>query len=502
MQKGIRFVFAICLFVTLGIVCLQAFWLNNFYVLTKDRLEKEVNLAFEDAIKKEFTKRNDSIERLLFRFMMDTSKIRLTSRRNSKDGRQMYQVINAQYPKDSFSFSRKEMDFPLLSGQDSNRSKVASAAARLDREQDLDHHIIFYRTQNIGRYLTGKAGELAFDTARLRPFLKEALQQRDITEAFVFTVKDEDNTLNRNTFSDSLTSHYPVITKAFPTFKNKMGENYVRACFPSPSGYVFSKSIGLLAGSALLLIIVSIAFAYLIRIIRKEKKLSAIKNDFVNHITHEFKTPIATVYSAVQALDTFNMGSDPVKAKRYLTISKTELERLSDLVTKVLHISLYERPDFEMKKEVVDIDQIIGELLPVYQEAGGIAVAVTYIKDSGSVQVRGDKTHLYNAINNLIDNAIKYAGANPHIQIRLFQEQRYLVVSVKDNGPGILQEHQQFIFDKFYRIPQQNAAIKGFGLGLSYLKDVLEKHKGWHRVESKIGQGSTFFIGLPLMYEA
>ncbi|HYC29350.1 MAG TPA: hypothetical protein VEB42_11045, partial [Chitinophagaceae bacterium] len=248
MQKGVRLLLMVCLLVTLGIICLQVFWLNNLYTLNKDRFEKDINLAVEDAIKKELTARNDRIERLLFNFMMDTSEIRITSKFNPKDGKQMYQALNVKDPNDDHWFSHKQLHAPILSQTDPYKEKVAMTLARSLREEDLDRHIIFYRTQNIGNYLADKTEELSFDTAKLRPFLKQSLQERNISEHFVFSLTDADNTLNRNHFPDSLTKLYPVISKAFPTYRNKAGENYVRAYFLSPSNYLFSRSIGLVLG--------------------------------------------------------------------------------------------------------------------------------------------------------------------------------------------------------------------------------------------------------------
>ena len=503
MQRSVRLLFILCLAITVGIVGLQAIWLRNYYMLNKDRFEKDVNLALEDALKKEFGKRNDSIEGLLFHFLMDTANIRITSRRSEKDDRRMmYEIRNAANVKDYYSFSRKELDFPLTSQQDANKTAVALVAARLDREEDLDHHIIFYRTQNVGRYLQDIGNELSFDTSRLRPFLKEALRLRDVSEPFVFALRHEDSTLNKTRFSDSLTNQYPVITKAFPTYKNEQGENFVRACFPSPARYLLSKTIGLVIGSAVLLVIVSLAFLYLLKIIRREKKLLAVKNDFINHITHEFKTPIATVYSAVQALDDFNALADPVKSKRYLQLSKRELERLSELVTKVLHISLYERPQFEMKVEEIELETVITDVLQAHRETLPQTALINYENRASSSTVVGDAVHLYNGINNLIDNAIKYSTQPLHIDVCLSAKDGWLELSVKDNGCGIKKEHLEFVFDKFYRVPQQReVAAKGFGLGLSYLKQIVEKHKGRCRVESEWGKGSIFTIRLPQAHD-
>ncbi|MGB4772588.1 MAG: HAMP domain-containing sensor histidine kinase [Chitinophagaceae bacterium] len=498
MRKGIGYIFIVCILATVGVVCLQIFWLRNFYKLNEEQFVHQANMAFEDAVKKEFSIRNDTIEAELFRFLMDTTEIRITSEVNQKSGEMMYLVTNVHDSKDAYSFSQKDLNFPIVSQLDSNKAKVAKVAAKLDREEDLDHHIIFYRTQNLGRFLHGKADMFSFDTSRLRPILQAELRQRYIQESFVFSLKDSDNTLNGNAFPDSLTSKYPVITKALPTFKNTKGSNFVRAYFLSPSNYLIRRTAGVLTGSVMLLLSVGFAFYYLIYIIRRQKKLSLIKNDFINHITHEFKTPIATVYGAVQALDDFDLAKDTQKAKKYLQISKTELERLSDLVTKVLHISLHERPNFRLDYENVVISELIQEVIAVHQQSISNGSYIKYTNDVGSSIAHVDRMHMYNSINNLIDNAVKYSLGEPRITITLEQMEKWLVLSVKDEGRGIAIEHQHLVFNSFYRVPETSDQVtKGFGLGLNYTKQIIEKHGGWCKVESELGKGATFQIAIP-----
>jgi two-component system, OmpR family, phosphate regulon sensor histidine kinase PhoR len=499
MRKGISYILILCTAATLGLVCLQLYWLRNYYKLSEAQFTHQVNMAFEDAVKKEFSSRNDVIEEALFQFLMDTSEIRITSEVNTKTGVMMYWVTNVRDAKDTYSFSKKGFDFPITSQLDSNKARVARVAARTDREEDLDHHIIFYRTQNVGRFLSDKTDVFNFDTSRLRPILLEELRGKNIKEAFVFSLRDSDNTLNVNTFPDSLTQKYPVITKALPTFKNTKDQNFVRAYFLPPSDYLIRRTMGVLIGSILLLLIVAFAFYYLIRIIRQQKKLSLIKNDFINHITHEFKTPIATVYGAVQALDDFDLAKDTSKAKKYLRISKVELERLSELVTKVLHISLYEQPSFRLDYEKVDIDALMREVMLVHQQAVPSSSCISYTNNASASIARVDRLHIYNSISNLVDNAIKYSSEVPKITITLDQQENWLILSVKDEGRGIANEHQHLIFNSFYRVPEKSGSVtKGFGLGLNYTKQIIDRHGGWCKVESELGRGSLFQIAIPV----
>lgn len=498
MRKGIGYIFIVCILATVGVVGLQIFWIRNFYKLNEEQFAHQANMAFEDAVKKEFSVRNDTIEAALFQFLMDTTEISITSEVNQKTGEMMYLVRNMHDLNDAYSFSQKDFNFPIISQLDSNKAKVAKVAAKIDREEDLDHHIIFYRTQNLGRFLHGRSEVFSFDTSRLRPILQAELRHRNIQVPFVFSMRDSDNTLNDNSFPDSLTAKYAVITKALPTFRNTKDNNFVRAFFLSPSNHLIQRSAGVLVASILLLLVVAFSFYFLVQVIRHQKQLSVVKNDFINHITHEFKTPIATVYSAVQALDDFDLVKDPLKTKKYLKISKNELERLSELVTKILHISLYERTDFRLDYEYVDIDELVRKVIEMHQESIPYKDCISYISQTVCSFAHVDRVHFYNSVSNLVDNAVKYSVGKPAITITLTQIDKWLVLSVKDEGRGIATEHQQLIFNSFFRVPEKDGnTTKGFGLGLNYTKQIVERHGGWCKVESKIGKGSTFQIAIP-----
>ena len=498
MKKELRFLFIICTGAMIGIVVFQVFWLKNYFQLSRGRFEQEANLAFEDAVRREFEVRNDTLENLLYLYLSDTNKTRITSAPDNQ-GKPRYLISDVADSKYNWEFGYSEFAFPISSNRDTNRLKVARVAAKLYREQDLDRHIIYYKPQNLGKYIGAKADSLSFDTARLRPILKQYLAERDIAERFVFKVTDEDSSFNQNIFPDSVTTKYAVITKSFPTYRNAKDYRYVRAMFPTISGYLYAKNKLLLAGSIILILVVATSFYYLLRVIKRQKKLSDIKNDFINNITHEFKTPIATVFSAVEALDDFNVVENPEKARKYLRTSKRELERLSDLVTKILNTSLYENASQEFKTERVDIDAIIKEIIQVHKATTGKELKFSYSNSSLFPVVSGDKTHIYNSVHNVIDNAIKYSKDNAEINIQVFNKDVYLVISIEDNGIGIRKEDVPFVFDKFYRASASGA--KGYGLGLSYTKAIVASHKGWCKVYSEFGTGSKFMIGLPAVYE-
>ena len=253
---------------------------------------------------------------------------------------------------------------------------------------------------------------------------------------------------------------------------------------------------GLLAGSVLLLLLTTGCFGLMLSTILRQKKLSEVKNDFINNMTHELKTPLATVSAAVEALQHFGALADPAKTQTYLRISRTELQRLSDLVEKVLHIAVDERQPLALHPEPVLAAELVAEIVARHQLQA--AKPVRFDVQLPAAALRCDRLHMGNVLNNLIDNAIKYSREAVTITIRGRQEAGGWHLSVADNGPGIAPSHQEAIFDRFFRVPTGNLhEVKGFGLGLYYVRQVVERHGGRIGVRSQPGRGSEFALWIP-----
>lgn len=497
MNRSIRLIIVICIIAVSGVILLQSLWISNYYQVNKERFDKEVNLAFEDAIKTEHKLRCDTIEALIYKVLNDTNETSITSKWSEGVDAYVYFVTSKKDTADKYSFSTIHINKPIQSATDTARDEVARYFAAMYRKEDLEKNIVFFRTQSLGRHITQYVNDYTFDTLRLRPIYQRLLEEKNIQEPFVFYMRGEDSTLNRSRFPDSLQNIYPVITKSYPTYTIKKEAAYVRAMFHKPVNYMLGKMTGIVIASFVLLGIVAFAIIYLIQVIRREKKLSAIKNDFISNISHELKTPIATVTAAVEALEDFDALQSPDKTKRYLKISRAELQRLGDLVNKILNISIYERQDFELKNEPVQVSTMIEEIINKYSIAGEKQVIINYTNTTETDTVLADKLHLYNAINNLVDNAVKYSGTSVTIDISFYREKEYYIIMVKDDGIGIAAGDLPYVFDKFYRVPSGNIhKVKGHGLGLSYVKYIMEKHGGWCIAESRPGKGSTFKLAL------
>ena len=233
---------------------------------------------------------------------------------------------------------------------------------------------------------------------------------------------------------------------------------------------------------------------FLLREIRRNEQHDA----FLNAVTHELKTPIATVGVAIEALKNFNAINDPQKTKEYLDISSNELQRLGLLVDKVLKLSMFEKKELELKYEPVNLKEIVDEVtasLRLQLEKNNARVSVT---QNGDLNLQGDRLHLLSVVFNLLDNAIKYSNGDPSIQIELNGDEQNAELSIKDNGIGIPAEYQGKVFEKFFRVPAGDTHnTKGYGLGLSYAAQVIRKHNGIISVDSQPGLGTKFTIILP-----
>jgi signal transduction histidine kinase len=289
----------------------------------------------------------------------------------------------------------------------------------------------------------------------------------------------------------------------FATSKVLIGFNNplaYQATFSNVFSFLIKKMSWQIVGSILLLLFVTASFIALYRNILAQQKLAAIKNDFISNITHELKTPIATVAVAIEALRSFGASASAEKNKEYLDISASELQRLNLLVDKVLKLSMFENKEIELQKEQFDLHLLLEEVMATMKLQFDKYNAVVSKETQGNnFLITADKLHITSVLYNLLDNALKYSPNNPTIQVALLQQPNTLQVSIADNGIGIAQEYKEKIFEKFFRVPTGNIHnIKGYGLGLSYVQHVINKHKGSIQVHSQVNKGSIFIIQLPI----
>ncbi len=261
------------------------------------------------------------------------------------------------------------------------------------------------------------------------------------------------------------------------------------------------KSMGILGGTSLLITVFTLMlFSLALYIIFKQKKLSEMKNDFVNNMTHELKTPISTISLASQMLSDRTIPDEQKNLSHISRIIRTESRQLSTQVERVLQMAIFDHGQLKLKEQELDMHEIIETvaqnfLLQIEKRQGKLE----FLPEAENSVITGDLVHMTNVVSNLLENAMKYTGRSPEITIATRNQEGAVLVSVRDNGIGISKENQKRIFDKFYRVPTGNVHnVKGFGLGLSYVKLIVEEHHGTIRIKSEPNKGSLFVIQLPL----
>ncbi len=248
-----------------------------------------------------------------------------------------------------------------------------------------------------------------------------------------------------------------------------------------------------------LLLLVYFSFYLILKTLKKQKLLNTLRNDLMSNMTHELKTPVSTIRVALEALSSFEAGSKPALLKEYLDISRLEIDRLGLLVDKALNHSLYEQGAFVLDKQRLDLDKEILWVKKILKiQLNNQNIEFNYSRKGECFMVMADQSHLLNVIHNLIENGIKYTEGKIVIDVQLKELDKTLELKITDNGCGISKVYQDKIFDKFFRVPQGNVhTVKGHGLGLSYVKKIIEEHGGHISVDSKLDHGSTFKILLP-----
>lgn len=294
-----------------------------------------------------------------------------------------------------------------------------------------------------------------------------------LTSAFVFTLKSNDR---------FLTPHFLILY------------------FPTERGIYFQMmgAIGIMIVVFLTLILIISGFTLFY--LHKQKKITDVRNDFVNNMTHEFKTPIATISLACEAVSDESTMEDQALRQSYISIIKDENERLQNMVTNILQLAQLKKGQLRMNFKKVDMHEMIKSIAEsvMLQVTSNNGVLVLKLNAAHSF-VDADVTHLENALINLIENAVKYSPKNPMIEISTKNEKKYLVISVKDNGIGISKKNIKKIFQEFYRVSKGNIHnTKGFGLGLDYVKKIVMLHNGSITVKSELNEGTIFTLYLPL----
>ena len=377
--------------------------------------------------------------------------------------------------------------------------------------------------QTLARMISINTGELAIPIAErldlelLNANLKQELEDHGVKLDYHYGIFD-----NRKKSFVIANNHFVVEDSQIqPTkegYKNLHNSKYrvnlfqadvkspgiLMVYFPAKASFVWASVWKNLLASILFTGIILFCFAYTISVIIKQKKVSEMKSDFINNMTHEFKTPIATISLATDSITSPMISGDPDKVRRFANIIKQENKRMNNQVEKVLQMAMLDKQDFSLKITDVNLHEVIGratENISLSAERRGGTVITSLNADKPIIQ--GDLTHISNVINNLLDNANKYSPEKPEISVSSRNVKDGVEVIIADKGMGMSKDALKNIFDKFYRVHTGDLHdVKGFGLGLSYVKAMMDAHSGKINVTSDLGKGSSFILTFPSEYHA
>ena len=512
-----------------GIIGLQAYWISKAMNLSQRHFETHVNNALQLVVRQ--LEQQEMNQFLVVAAGMEKEGVRVKVFDGS-ERHETHDSISLQYSTDAVFFSEDNFtggDLKIrLQTHGPNRQldtmwvdhggkrnmhripqelslsglsvwaeeRLESHFRHLEREQS-DIEEMFARTLQLvsapPKNITDR-----IDKDQLDSMLSQAFHDAGIKLEYQFMVfKDRKKEVIFKTNNAAETSLFNTnhLTQLFP---NSPGifRSLLSVYFPSQRIHTFEGIWELASASVLFTSIILICFALTIRAILRQKKLSEMKNDFINNMTHEFKTPLATISLATDALNAPIVRDQPEKMDYYTRIIKEENQRMNQQVERVLQIA---RTQIRLKPVELDIHQIIEKAaenirLHVGQRQGKVELQLSAV----NTHLRGDEVHLTNLFTNLLDNANKYSPQVPEITIKSWNEGPMLAISVSDKGLGINKADLEKIFDRFYRVSTGNLHdVKGFGLGLSYVREIVQAHHGEIGVKSKIGGGTTFTIYLP-----
>ena len=453
----------------MGITVFQVYWLNNTYEREKRTLEIRSNMIFRETV-----------------YKLQASKLKL-------DSLVFDTATDKRFANDELTDKRTIRFLP--------RQKMIGLMNVL-KEKAKDSADEKENSKEKRGEKSSKGGRHSFPNHRLMQFLydvdslQDSVKLKDIETAFA----------NRMTQQNMEVPF--CIDKITKTEKDEPSFNEVIVGFSNPIAYKLQlgntfpylfKRINIPILLSLFIVGFTIfSFVLLYKNMLKQKRLADIKNEFISNITHELKTPIATVSVAIEALRSFNASMDAQRSKEYLEISANELQRLSLLVDKVLKLSMFENKGIDLKYEPLNMQALIKEVASSMRLQFEKKNATVSISSEGDSSLEGDRLHLVSVIFNLLDNALKYSYDNPHINITTIDGGNKLSLIVTDDGIGIPQEYREKVFEKFFRVPTGNLHnAKGYGLGLSYVAQVVKKHNGSIKVEPQEGGGSKFVIVIP-----
>jgi signal transduction histidine kinase len=490
MKRRIRAIFLLMSACILAINGFQAYWLYTVYRQSREQFARTVREALFTTVEKQQL----AEAQRLFRSHGSEAPRRVMFRRfDTSEGELPDQIVisrNLRSHLDTFTTGSPERQRVVsLNLHEDVRLRTPNREAADTLARKLSRMLVFNWADSAGVSLV-----------RLDSAYRQELQVRGVKAEFnldTVALPAAANGLRVMRFNsnDPVRTGYALQTP--PVALNPVQGRFVQAFFKTPTTYLLQQMGWPLGSSLVLLALTTGCFLYMLSTILRQKKLSEVKNDFINNMTHELKTPLATVSAAVEAMQNFGALADARKTEAYLNISRQELQRLNELVEKVLNTAAEERRELALNLEPVNPAELVIDVVQRHRLSAPKPVAFdVQVPDQGPVRL--DRVHMGNVVNNLIDNAIKYSGETVNVEIAARRNGEGWELTVRDDGIGIPKAYQADVFDRFFRVPTGNLhPVKGFGLGLYYVRQVVQRHGGTIAVRSEPGRGSAFTIWIP-----
>jgi two-component system phosphate regulon sensor histidine kinase PhoR len=488
MKKHIFLILVLMSLCVLGIVSLQLFWNYQNYRSTVRTFNHDINEALNNAVSKETDERQEAIIKKFKGWLADTSLIIITADHNNRDSSTVFYTQDA-HPKFKEDKKRKaQFGLAYFKGKLDHitpEAKTYMINHFGDRilKQDLKEGIIYNYTQMLGDSLEKVFSGSKVNLKNLNLLFKQELAAKNIDASFVL------NTRNNT---------HVYLTKTVNTnFRRPFQKDFVFAGFERPNIYFIKEMKGVIVTSLLLIFITIGCFTYTVRTLLSQHKLAELKDGFINNMTHELNTPISSIKITAEALKTFKHR--PEVQSEYLEIISYQADKLTHLTGQILDTRRLTN-NTDINWTLININDLVAAAIEDLKPQAESSLAIVECKPSAkTLYVKGDPTSLRSSLINLIDNALKYTITKPNIGVEISGSTGYAIINVTDNGIGIPQEYHGQIFEQFFRVPQGNQHdVKGFGLGLSYVWQVMKQHNGQIRVLNNKPSGSVFTIKLPL----
>ncbi len=489
-------------------ISIQVYWIQNSLKLREANFKRSIDEAVNIALIKletiEFTRRStkSSIQLLSLDTNMLQQKYSGLPNASNMDIQGIQMVKQPQIESKRVESRLKDKSQYTDSGKDIHEALPQSITENFSEGVALRKQFMLNYLMNKSlKAEENKDIETRISVGLIDTLLKMEFLSKGISIDYEFGVFSPDR--NKIVLEKTGKYHDELLFQGFP-FPLFSGSaiatrDFLLLYFPQQGKYNLQSLWGMMMVSFLLVLVIIAAFSYSVFTIIRQRKLSELKNDFINNMTHEFKTPISTISLACQALSDKDIPRSNEMYTDYIQIIGDENHRLGEMAEKILQTAILEKGNLHLRPEAIDVHQLISDA--IHKIAIQIEIRdglITHSLKAEHPLIKADKVHLSNVIFNLLDNANKYSPRKPQIQVSTADAENGIYIKIHDTGMGISKANLKRIFEKLYRVPTGDVHnVKGFGLGLSYVKFIVEKHGGTISVESEPGKGSTFTLFLP-----